>query len=652
MNFKWHFKEATPGDRARETQVEKFFNSDAVANKANAIVREGIQNSLDAAPDNVSARVRITVGAWPAEETAKRLKRYFDGFEEHFEVGAVQLKIKNRPNFGEEFRYLVFEDFGTSGLTGDETMWWPDEHGHANPFFNYFRGEGISEKAGGARGRHGVGRLVFMFASRVRSIFGLTRRANGGEGDELLMGTSVLRNHRLADKPYLPDAWFGVEAEPKRGLILPIRDDRFLQQFKSDFQVSRKNESGLSVVVPWLDVEVSAAKVVEAVLTGYYYPILRGSLIVEVIDEANALKTISAETIELVAAEQQPEVASRIRPLLDLAKSSIAATDRIELPSPPEVGAPKLDSTIITEDLRKAIEDRLESGSVVPIRVHMRVRPRGAPSVSCFFDVFVQREIGLKDGEIQFIREGIIISDVRRKPVSGLRAIVVIEQGPLATFLGDSENPSHTQWQKETIKDSYILASAHIEYVAQSVPSILAVISRQQKKPDTSLLIDLFSLPADEGVKTKQKKKKPKSGGQTEEEEIVIAKTPRPYKVEKKSNGFTVKRGDEGAKRPARLDIKVAYGVRRGNAFARYNAADFRIGLGGIKVTPVGCSVKEFDLNWMEIKVEQDDFEVAVTGFDTSHRDLHVDVKVKDEGEALGEGEAADERKAADATAI
>lgn len=71
-----------------ESQVEKFFNSDAVANRANAIVREGIQNSLDAAPDDTVVRVRITLGAWSADETAQRLPEYTKGFREHFDVEA------------------------------------------------------------------------------------------------------------------------------------------------------------------------------------------------------------------------------------------------------------------------------------------------------------------------------------------------------------------------------------------------------------------------------------------------------------------------------------------------------------------------------------------------------------------------------------
>jgi hypothetical protein len=150
----WMFKPATPGDRARESKVENFFNSDAVANKGNAIVREGIQNSLDAAQDAPAIRVRISLGVWSAQTKADRLGRYLIGFQEHFDAPAVRIKMASPPGSGDPFRFMVFEDFGTSGLTGDPAQWWPDDSLPRNPFFNYFRAEGISDKTDGARGRH------------------------------------------------------------------------------------------------------------------------------------------------------------------------------------------------------------------------------------------------------------------------------------------------------------------------------------------------------------------------------------------------------------------------------------------------------------------------------------------------------------------
>src|SRR5690606_12803163 len=208
MTFSWSFKEATPGDRARESQVEKFFSSDAVRNRANAVVREGIQNSLDAGSNDESIHVRITLGEWSPTETRTRQALYERGFTEHSTAEGVRTKIASLPKAGDKFRFMVFEDFGTFGLKGDPAEWWPDEHGDSGAFFKYFRAEGMSGKADGARGRHGVGRLVFMFASRTRTMYGLTRRDGADGPEELLMGTSVLRNHRVNSVPYLPDGWF------------------------------------------------------------------------------------------------------------------------------------------------------------------------------------------------------------------------------------------------------------------------------------------------------------------------------------------------------------------------------------------------------------------------------------------------------------
>jgi hypothetical protein len=626
----WNFKEAGPGDRARESQVEKFFNSDAVANKANAIVREGIQNSLDAAQDAPAIRVRISVGVWSALKRAERLSKYLVGFNDHFDVPAVRNKIAAPPGAHEPFRYLVFEDFGTSGLNGDAAKWWPDEQGQANPFFNYFRAEGISDKTDGARGRHGVGRLVFMFASRTRSIFGLTRR---GSGEELLMGTAVLRNHWLDQKPYLPDGWFGIRSTEVPGLTLPVQNNPgFLAEFKTDFGMSRGDQNGLSVVIPWLSDDVTVPEITKAVLQGYFHPILRKKLVVEVVDETGTLLVINADTIKSVVESQPAELAGALKPVLAMAEASMTLTDRLVLAAPNTANAPKWSKDCVPEDVRAQVHAKLEVGDLAPLTVPMQCRLKGKQAVDCRFDVFLQRDPSASEGQIIFIREGIIITDVRPRRTSGIRALVVIDEGPLASFLGDSENPSHTRWEKESVKEKYVYAPAHLDYVIQSVPAILAIISDQQKKPDTSLLVDLFSLPADieTGPKTKQKQQKKKDGGETESEDVDIPVVPRRFIVEKIANGFAIRRGDPGAQRPLMLAVKVAYGVRRGSPFTKYNTADFQLGLGGIECNFKGSELCDFAENWMRVEITEDDFEITVTGFDTDNRDLHVDVRIRD----------------------
>ena len=77
------------------------------------------------------------------------------------------------------------------------------------------------------------------------------------------------------DNEPLPDGWFGVRDAQTPGLILPVRDDAgFIAKFKSDFGVSRHNQNGLSVIVPWLSQDVTVSEIVKAVLSGYFHPIL------------------------------------------------------------------------------------------------------------------------------------------------------------------------------------------------------------------------------------------------------------------------------------------------------------------------------------------------------------------------------------------
>jgi hypothetical protein len=112
-----------------------------------------------------------------------------------------------------------------------------------------------------------------MAASRVRTIFGLTRRE---DGRELLMGTTVLHHHHLGPTRYMPDGWYGIP-DPNQPLnVLPLESDHSaIAKFKKDFGVSRTNESGLTMVVPWLDLEVKRNSLIQSVIEGYFFPLMR-----------------------------------------------------------------------------------------------------------------------------------------------------------------------------------------------------------------------------------------------------------------------------------------------------------------------------------------------------------------------------------------
>lgn len=627
MTFSWMFKEATPGDRARESKVEDFFKSDAVRNRANAVVREGIQNSLDAAPNGVRVRVRIHIGGWSGPQVDERLPAYERGFAEHVEAEGVRNKLPGLPSSGEPFRYLVFEDFGTSGLTGDPAEWWPDEHDKSGPFFKFFRAEGISGKDDHARGRHGVGRLVFMFASRVRTMYGLTRRAgDAGSSDELLMGTTVLRNHRVDGKPYLPDGWFGTPSPETQGLTLPIDDASVLAEFKRDFEIARTVENGLSIVVPWLTDDITYDALIDAVLSEYYYPILEGGLSVDVSCADAATTTISRESAQSILATRGRDFSARYAPLIELAKDALAAEEWLELPVIAE-GAPRWHKDVVSEDAAESIQSVLEDGRRIHLRVPVVVRPKDGSPRESEFKLILERDTTLGESHVQFIREGILVSDVRPRRTTGCRALVVIGAGPLGDFLGNAENPSHTQWQKDMVKERYTYAPGLLDYVVHCVPGLLAEVSKLKTEADDSLLLDLFSIPAEEGKGRPVARPVTKPGTESDKPVIDIERRPRSYTISRHGTGFSVRPGDPTAPRPGVLVIRCAYDVRRGNPFSKYSASDFRIGEEGIEISASGCSVSRVFLNSVTLKIDADDFEFSVKGFDVSHRDLVIDVR-------------------------
>src|SRR5207245_3481757 len=94
----------------------------------------------------------------------------------------------------------------------------------------------------------------------------------------------------------------------------------------------------------------------------------------------------------------------------------------------------------------------------VALRVTLAVREKNKEPQPSFFDVFLVADPRGERGRPVFVREGIVISDVRAPRSRGIVSLVVVENDALVTLLGDSEIPGHAQWQKDSsnYKGKYI----------------------------------------------------------------------------------------------------------------------------------------------------------------------------------------------------
>ena len=189
MSVRWIFRQLRRGDKDRQPTQGEFFATDAIRSVAEALVRESIQNSLDASlrVSGEAVRVRFHLGTIPT----KTIQNYFKEGWSHFTAAGNGLDdVPSLEDFWCSF--LTVEDFATTGLIGDVNQW-RHEQGVKNPFYYFFRTEGRSGKGEEDRGRWGIGKYVFPRSSQINAFFALTVRSD--DNRRLLMGQAVLKSH-------------------------------------------------------------------------------------------------------------------------------------------------------------------------------------------------------------------------------------------------------------------------------------------------------------------------------------------------------------------------------------------------------------------------------------------------------------------------
>lgn len=636
MTPKWHFNTRRACDRMRDSANDAFFTAESLENLSEALVREALQNSLDAAQRDAagSREVRVRIAHQPklSREAREFMLRHFGDVRENFARG---LGVNSIEPFLTEGGCVVIEDFGTRGLTGDVNEY-RIEYAADNAFFSFFRAEGRSSKIGESLGRWGIGKQVFQTASRLHAMFGVSVRAD--DPKRVLMGSAVVRTHSVGGKDFQPDAWFGCR-EGEDDLVKPVTTAEFIDSFVTAFGLQRKDQPGLSVVVPAVDERVDTDDIRRAVVRNFFWPILLGELVVE-LESPDRSWRIDAESLPIHRELLPPAEAAVIE--LATWAAFVKPEERIDLP---EGAATKPQWAQIAEHLLpeaklQEIRSRLEKDHRVSIRVPVRVRPKfaGGNEQMSYFTVYLAacRDSGHPP---VFLRDGIVISDVRPPHLAGTRSLVVVEDPPLAGLLGDAEGVNHTQWQKNSPKfhNRYVYGADTIRFVTRSVFEIVQRLHGAETRGDPNLLLDIFYLPTEEGPV--EQKSKPEPGTpEVSPASPNPAAPPQagPFVLERIKGGFLLKPGKVPfASLPAKLCIEAGYAVRRGNPIKRWAADDFVFIRPPLREEPkaVGVIVNRAEGNKLELEIRRPDFLFGVSGFDTN-RDLVVraiEVKGDDE---------------------
>lgn len=303
MSIGWEFPSTNGG-------IAIGFNDGAInafkGNKVSSVVREIVQNSLDASKNknNRSEPVKI---CFKLAEVEKSKFEGFDGIIPNLKKCKEIVNKKTQNLHGAEDYYeralkaiseskkvkiLCIHDYNTTGLTGRTD----DDKG---PWVALIRFNGLSQKTGkGARGSFGHGAAAPFPFTKIRSVFYYTKVVNeDGQIEERFQGKSRLQSHRCPynshDELTQGVGFYGHKGRSDRALI-----NCEVPNWAKDLRKVITQDTGTSIYIPFTNFEDEDSDFNQTritVIANYFRAIKEGALEITIddtlIDKNNVVET-------------------------------------------------------------------------------------------------------------------------------------------------------------------------------------------------------------------------------------------------------------------------------------------------------------------------------------------------------------------------
>ncbi|MBG9982131.1 hypothetical protein HZY86_03295 [Aerococcaceae bacterium DSM 111020] len=204
------------------------------------IVRESIQNSLDAALGN---KEHVEFDFYHGKFQNKDLASQLEEAEE---------SLLN--NFSKEEKFLAFSDKNTSGLTGSYVGKTKEEIKQSN-FHKLIFSLGKNQEQEGAGGSWGLGKTSFFRIGNGIVIYYTRIKTRSGYEERLIV--SLIENpknkKRILPKNERGIAWWGEYQDSVH--ILPITNPMFIKKFLNIFGLEsyKDDETGTMIIIPYLN---------------------------------------------------------------------------------------------------------------------------------------------------------------------------------------------------------------------------------------------------------------------------------------------------------------------------------------------------------------------------------------------------------------
>lgn len=600
----WSFSElSTRGVRDAGTYRDLFDNEDV--NLSSALVREAIQNSMDAGTGDGPVKVDFNIVEISGEELL-RLGSYLEGLTPHLSECGIET-----PSLSEDTcRVLLVEDYGTCGLSGSLY-----ERGCGN-FAQFWRAHGESGKAGSKGGRWGYGKNVYPYSSDIRSYFGWTIRS--GEEMSLLMGQSVLPTHKIASKEYRGYGLWCSNAYDEETIELPVSDPEAIAKFRELFGVRRKCELGLSVAVPYCTADLDVPTLIDNVVRNHAFSILSGDLIVrvgEVRIDRSSFMDIAEETTKNQGTMKQYSFLSDVGALIENG-APIVSDCALE---------PNCDIKELFSDQKiELMKSQFVSGETIYIQLPIELMRINGEKAIGEIDLFLRSLLPGDQKFYQIIRGPITLSGERIFRSPAYMALVARDKC-ISEFLGDAENAAHTKWDSYAtkLKENWQRAAGTVAIIRRCASDIYHIVAESDE--DNHFLDSLIGFF---GIEDRARAPAPEDDTNecSDDPEPKVPPSTRAFEIGRVSGGFSLTAGKRAGEwvYPKLIRVKVAYDTIGGNPFKRHSQYDFDLRTGdSVTVECHGGEAEAIGAGEISCRADSESFRLSVHGFDPK-RDLII----------------------------
>lgn len=628
----WKIPKQGFNEPRQKSKLDRFFDNQT---KAQALIRESIQNSLDAEVDqDKPVEIRFAFDRISQEKFKKYYRGYDRDLNEH--LRACGKNPDHNP-----IKYLTIEDYNTEGLTGpiDHMEYDDNDNPVTGNFIGFWWSEGLSDKRKGSGGSHGVGKITLSTSSTLNTFLALTKRND--DKRELLLGYSQLKYHSFDRSQY---KGYGRYGKLNNGRIWPYDDENLdkIDQFRNDFNIKRSDETGLSVVIPAIDEDINFESIIESILKDFYLPLMNNQLVITVSDLA---KELTIDSKNLVETSQKYLNNRKDRELITSAQEMLDLLDSGMVYPKYDTGLGKVrkrgikTSDFHEEDLEK-MQKEFTAGQMVGVTIPVTIKHKsqnsnGNETEKSRFHLFIKNNEDTKlKRSTNYIRDKLLIKNEGTsmiKPYSV--AFVYINDDGLSEFLKQAEDPGHEQWFYKTLRENgNFEEDTPLRLIKNAVSDFYNVLAGVEEDQTVhSILPNIFNVEEEDAGDTDGPigPKPPPP---------IKSKSKSPFVLSRKSGGFEVKKSkdiddllESGLIAfPFRIQVKMGYEKTTGSGIKNYKPMDFDISkTEQFDIKSENGAVVRRDNNLLIVEITDKNYSITVTGFD-KNRDLEIRCKLNE----------------------